>query len=176
MLGATALSTAALTAVIEDTARQYRVEPALIKAVIKNESNWDVNASRYEAHLKDSSWGLMQVLLKTGKWMLEDDSLTISQLVTPRVNLKAGTKYLRYQLDRYGNRIKDALAAYNAGSVKRKKDGTYINQAYVDKVYRSYVQYRKEPQVIHAGMDMQFDPFLLGGAFLAIGAVVLAAR
>ena len=127
MLGAVTLSTASLNAVIDTSASRNGVEPSLIKAFIQAESNWDVNASRYEPHLKDSSWGLMQVLLKTAKWMLGDDTITISKLVTPKVNIEAGTRYIKYQLNKYGGNVKDAIAAYNAG--KARKLSTYHPQA-----------------------------------------------
>lgn len=171
MLGAVTLSTASLNAVIDDSAMRNGVEPALIKAFIQVESNWDVNASRYEPHLKDSSWGLMQVLLKTAKWMLGDDTLTISKLVTPKVNIEAGTKYIKYQLNKYGGNVKDAIAAYNAGKVRKLQDGSYKNQKYVDKVHRLYLQYRTGKPV-SAGFGG--NTLLIAAASLAAGAAVFA--
>ncbi len=172
MLGAVTLSMASLNAVIDDSAKRNGVEPALIKAFIQNESRWDVNASRYEPHLKDSSWGLMQVLLKTAKWMMNDASLTIPQLVTPKVNIEVGTRYIKYQLKRYGGNIKDAIAAYNAGSVRKKSDGSYRNQAYVDKVYKTYLNYKSMPSEAGA---LTMNPILLSALGLSAGAVALYA-
>lgn len=142
MLGAVRVTSDSLTPVVESIALRYGVDPNLIKGIIKQESNWDVNASRYEAHLKDSSWGLMQVLLQTAKETLGNNSLTISQLISPEINVSAGTAYIAKQLSRYGGNVRDAIAAYNAGSAKKNKDGTYINQAYVDNVYRNYMMYK----------------------------------
>lgn len=173
MLGAVTLSMASLNAVVDDAGKRAGVEPALIRALIQNESAWDVNASRYEAHLKDSSWGLMQVLLKTGKWILQDTTLTVSQLVLPKTNIKAGTAYIKYQLTRYRGNIKDAIAAYNAGSVKKQKDGRYINQVYVDRVYRSYLNYKATPEVMTAGAGA-VNPMIFVAMGLAIGAVFVA--
>ncbi len=172
MLGAVTLSTASLNAVIDDSAMRNGVEPALIKAFIQAESNWDVNASRYEPHLKDSSWGLMQVLLKTAKWMLGDDTLTISKLVTPKVNIEAGTKYIKYQLTKYRGNTKDAIAAYNAGKVRKLQDGSYKNQKYVDKVYGLYLQY-KTGKSVSAGF-FGGNTILIAAASLVAGAVVFA--
>lgn len=174
MLGAVTLTMASLNAVVEDTARKAGVEPALVRALIQNESGWDVNASRYEAHLKDSSWGLMQVLLKTGKWILGDATLTVSQLVLPKTNIKAGTAYIKYQLTRYRNDVKDAIAAYNAGSVKKKKDGSYINQIYVDRVYRSYLNYKLETPTVSTARAGSVNPMIFAAMGLAIGAVFVA--
>ena len=142
MLGAVRVTSDSLTPLVESIAIRYGVDPNLVKGLIKKESNWDVNASRYEAHLKDSSWGLMQVLLQTAKEMLGNTGLTISQLISPETNVTAGTAYIAKQLARYGRNVRDAIAAYNAGSVKKNKDGSYINQQYVDDVYRNYMMYK----------------------------------
>ncbi len=175
MLGAVTLTMSSLNAVVDDTARKVGVEPALVRALIQNESGWNVNASRYEAHLKDSSWGLMQVLLKTGKWILGDATLTVTQLILPKTNIKAGTAYIKYQLTRYRGNIQDAIAAYNAGSVKRNKDGSYINKRYVDKVYRSYLNYRATPATSQTTASMgSVNPMIFAAAGLAIGAVFIA--
>lgn len=139
MLGVVLASKEALSKTIDRIGKQYGVEPALIKSTIEVESNWDVNAKRYEVHKGDASWGLMQLLLETGRWILKDNNLTISQLVAPETNITAGTKYLKYQLDRYNGNIADAIAAYNAGSAKKNAQGVYINQEYVNKVYGRYV-------------------------------------
>lgn len=141
MLGAVRVTSDSLEPMVNSIASQFGMDPDLIKGIIKQESNWDVNASRYEAHINDSSWGLMQVLLKTGKWVLGNDQLTIPQLISPETNITIGTKYIASLLKQYGN-IRDALAAYNAGSPKKTKDGKYINQSYVDNVYRNYMMYK----------------------------------
>jgi soluble lytic murein transglycosylase-like protein len=113
----------------------------------------------------------MQVLLKTAKWMLGDDTLTISKLVTPKVNIEAGTKYIKYQLNKYGGNVKDAIAAYNAGKVRKLQDGSYKNQKYVDKVHRLYLQYRTGKPV-SAGFGG--NTLLIAAASLAAGAAVFA--
>lgn len=142
MLGAVIVSSDTLTPLVDQISSKYGVDPALIKGIIQQESRWDVNASRYEAHLNDSSWGLMQVLLKTAKWILGNDKLTIADLINPQINVDAGTKYIASLLKQYNGKVQDAIAAYNAGSPRRNKDGSYVNQAYVDKVYRNYMMYR----------------------------------
>lgn len=142
MLGAVVLSPATLDPIILEMGAKYGIEPAWIKAHIKAESNWDVNASRFEAHKSDASWGLMQVMLATGKEVLGDPNLTITKLTQPRVNIEVGTKFLKQLWTRFGN-MRDAIAAYNAGSPRiDKKTGKYGNQAYVDKVTKNYETYK----------------------------------
>lgn len=140
MLGAVRVTPESLEELVTRIAKQYAVPPALVKAVIKQESNWDVNASRYEQHLQDTSWGLMQVLLKTAKDTLGNPDLTIQQLIEPTTNITAGTKYLGILWTRWGN-IRDAIAAYNAGSPRLGKNGKYVNADYVDKVYNYFLMY-----------------------------------
>ena len=143
MLGAVTLSPESLDPIIVEMGRKYNVEPALVKAHIRQESNWDVNASRYEAHKGDASWGLMQLLLATAREVLGSPSLTTTQLIQPRVNIEAGTKFIADNWRRWGN-IRDAIAAYNAGSPRiDSKTGKYINQDYVDKVTKYYNLYKE---------------------------------
>jgi len=141
MLGAVVLSPEALEPIINEMGQKYNIEPALIKAIIKTESNWDVNAARYEVHKTDSSWGLMQLMLATARNILGDQTLTTTQIIQPRVNIEAGTKLMAENWRRWGN-LRDAVAAYNAGSPRLGKDGKYVNSAYVDKVWKNYNIYK----------------------------------
>lgn len=84
-------------------AREHRVEPALVKAVIAAESNFQPLAvSRVGAQ------GLMQLMPATAA------SLGVEDSFHPRQNVDGGTRYLRQMLDRFGD-VRRALAAYNAG-------------------------------------------------------------
>lgn len=141
MLGAVILSQSTLNPIIQEMSQKYNIETALIKAIIKTESNWDVNASRFEAHKGDASWGLMQLLLSTAREVLGNPQLITTQLIQPRNNIEAGTKFLSQLWRRFGN-LRDSIAAYNAGSPRLGKDGKYVNQDYVDKVMNAYNQYR----------------------------------
>jgi soluble lytic murein transglycosylase-like protein len=169
MLGAVVLSMTTLDPIIMETSARYGIDPALIKAHIKAESNWDVNASRFEAHKTDASWGLMQLMLATAREILGKPDLTTTQLIQPRINIDAGAKYLRKQLDRYGGNIKSAIAAYNAGSARFDKNGKYVNQSYVDKVLANQEMYKK------LGFAVAKDDFIPTGdnvatyTYLAIG-------
>lgn len=142
MLGAVKVGVDSLEPIITQMSEKYDVPTALIKATIKQESNWNVSASRFEAHKTDASWGLMQVLLATAKEILGNSDLTITQLLNPQVNIEAGTKYLAKQLKRYNGNMMSAIAAYNAGTAKKDKNGVYTNNAYVQTVYGNYVMYK----------------------------------
>lgn len=142
MLGAVVLSQSTLEPIINRAAIKYGLEPAAINAVIDIESTWNPMAYRYEAHKKDASWGLMQILLATAKEMSGNTRLTATELLKPEVNIDLGSKYLAKQLRRYSGNIYDAVAAYNAGSVKKTLIGQYINQAHVSRFKRAYLKYK----------------------------------
>lgn len=142
MLGAVILSPATLDPIIEEISKKYNIDSALIRGIIKKESDWDVNASRFEAHKTDASWGLMQVMLATARSVLNNPNLTTTQIIQPRVNIEAGTKLMAENWNRWGN-LPDAIAAYNAGSPRLGKDGKYVNKSYVDKVLANYEMYKK---------------------------------
>jgi soluble lytic murein transglycosylase-like protein len=141
MLGAVVLSPETLEPIILEMSQKYNIEPAMIKGIIKTESNWDVNASRFEAHKGDASWGLMQLLLATARAIMNTPDMTTTQLIQPRMNIEAGTKLLAQNWTRFGN-LRDAVAAYNAGTPRLGKDGKYVNAAYVDKVMKNYERYK----------------------------------
>ena len=88
---------------IARTARSFRVDPALVKAVVATESNFEITAvSRVGAQ------GLMQLMPETAREM------GVLAPFKPSENLRGGVRYLREMLDRYGD-TRLALAAYNAG-------------------------------------------------------------
>ena len=89
---------------IQRAAAKYSLPPGLIRAVIRAESNFQV-----EAVSRAGARGLMQLMPATAKELGVIDSFDIYQ------NIDRGAKYLRKMLDRFGGNIKKALAAYNAG-------------------------------------------------------------
>ena len=89
--------------VITEAAREYRLQRALIDAVIRTES-----AYRPYARSDSGALGLMQLMPKTA------ESLGVTDPFDPEQNIRAGARYLRMQIDRFGD-IHTALAAYNAG-------------------------------------------------------------
>ena len=89
--------------IIYREARKNRLAPELVAAVVEAESDFRVRL----VSEKDAR-GLMQIMPSTGRLLGAED------LFNPEENVAAGTKYLRYLMDRFGD-SKIALAAYNAG-------------------------------------------------------------
>ncbi|MDD5132300.1 MAG: lytic transglycosylase domain-containing protein [bacterium] len=93
-------------------AKKNNLEPALIKAVIKAESDFD----QYCVSNKGAK-GLMQLMPNTA------ECLGVFDIYSPHQNIEGGTRYLAEQLRNFGD-IKLALAAYNAGpEAVRKYNG-----------------------------------------------------
>lgn len=137
---------------ITSAAKEYRVNPAIIKAIISVESSWNPNATRYEKHIDDTSYGLMQILTKTAKWITGNKDLTKEQLQDPTLNIIIGTRYYKYLLNKYKDQD-SAIASYNAGSPKRSKlrPTKFVNQGYVDKVKKALFFYQKKEMLIIVG-------------------------
>ena len=89
---------------ITSAATKHGVDPALLKALIRQESNFNPNA-RSPA----GASGLTQLMPATAA------GLGVSDPTDPAQAIEGGAKYLRQQLDRFGNDPAKALAAYNAG-------------------------------------------------------------
>lgn len=122
--------------IIQEAAIDSQIDPLLVRAVIKVESNFNPKAvSRKGAR------GLMQIMPDTARELRLDDPFS------PKQNIAAGTKYLKQQLDSFGD-IKLGLAAYNAGPGRVTPQGmiAYIpeTQAYVARVMEYYRQYQKK--------------------------------
>ncbi|MBY4897886.1 lytic transglycosylase domain-containing protein [Cupriavidus sp. AU9028] len=113
---------------IEEVAARHRVAPHLVRAVIKVESNFQP-----QARSPKGAMGLMQVMPTTGK------RFGAADLRDPRENVNAGTRYLRWLLDRFDDDLALTLAAYNAGEGAVERHGRRIppyaeTQGYVTKV------------------------------------------
>jgi soluble lytic murein transglycosylase-like protein len=103
----------------------------LVLAIIGTESGGDPYVDRREVAVGDVSRGLMQLLLRTARFMGYKGSP--SGLYDPSTNIYYGTKYLRYLYNKYHNWL-DVIAAYNAGKPRGEGNGCYYNQRYVNKV------------------------------------------
>jgi soluble lytic murein transglycosylase-like protein len=90
--------------IILDCASQFNVNPNLVKAVIRVESDFNPNAVS-----KSGAKGLMQLTPSTF------NSLTTGDIFDPRTNICAGTEYLSQMLNMFNGNIQLAEAAYNAG-------------------------------------------------------------
>jgi soluble lytic murein transglycosylase len=99
-------------AIVRDHARNYRLDPALLAAVIYTESKFDAHAESPAGAL-----GLMQLLPDTAKGIAlrtGGAKFVVQDLYDPEINVRYGSWYLRHLLDRYDDE-RTALAAYHAG-------------------------------------------------------------
>ena len=98
--------------IIRQQAREKGLDPALVAAVIYEESKFRDRTSRAGAR------GLMQITPDTAAFIARKSGGTRfvpDDLGTPQINIAYGSWYLRYLLDRYQGRTTLAIAAYNAG-------------------------------------------------------------
>ncbi len=118
---------------IHDAAMEYHVQPALIKAVIWQESRFDADARGLAGEV-----GLMQIMKGTaGDWAKAKriKDFDHEQLTHPGSNTLAGAWYLRRALEHYthtDNCLPYALAEYNAGrgNVLRWREGSAATNSY----------------------------------------------
>ena len=120
---------------IDAAAAKYHVDPALLRGLIRQESNFNANATS-----PAGARGLTQLMPGTAAALGVDPSV-------PAQAIEGGAKYLRQQLDRFGNDPAKALAAYNAGPGAVQRYGgvpPYAEtQNYVRKVLGFAAEYRQ---------------------------------
>jgi soluble lytic murein transglycosylase-like protein len=90
--------------IIQEAAARYRLDPGLIRAVIRTESAFDALAVSAAG-----AQGLMQIMPELAA------ELGVIDAFDPRDNIMGGVRYLRQLLEAHGGDLELALASYNAG-------------------------------------------------------------
>lgn len=137
-------------------AEEYNLDPYLVAAVIKTESNFNPKAVSCK-----NAYGLMQITANTGQWIAEQMQLKdfeIEKLYEPEYNIHMGCWYLNNLKKEFNNNMDLVLAAYNGGrgnvqkwlnDYNHSKDGKNLHyipfketDKYVKKVKVNYKVYR----------------------------------
>jgi soluble lytic murein transglycosylase len=126
--------------IVRGHAENYRLDPALIAAVIYQESKF-----RADARSESGAVGLMQLLPETAKGIAMrtgGSAFRTDDLLDPEINVRYGSWYLRHLLDKYGTEEK-ALAAYNGGQGNVDRGITYPEtRHYLERVLELRTVYR----------------------------------
>ena len=125
---------------IHRAAKQYSVDPLLVKAVIQAESNFN-----HLAISPKGAKGLMQLMPET----IHD--MEVKDPFDPADNIRGGTRYLRLMLNAFEGDLPLALAAYNAGPDRVREFGRIPpypeTQGYVRKVLDTYQRLQDNPSL-----------------------------
>jgi soluble lytic murein transglycosylase-like protein len=121
---------------IHRIADRYQMDPQLIKAVIKTESNFNPHAVS-----RTGAQGLMQLMPETAR------DLSVRDPFDPVQNIEGGTRYLKWMLTSYQGDLSRSLAAYNAGPGRVSQHGNLPaipeTRQYVRRVLQYYSHYRQ---------------------------------
>jgi soluble lytic murein transglycosylase len=135
------------SSIVRGHAHNYDLNPALLAAVIEQESKF-----RADARSRAGAIGLMQLQPATAKGIAlrtGGSKFVLSDLYDPEINVRYGAWYLHHLLQKYGDE-RLALAAYNAGQQnvdrwRAQGEGVQFpeTRAYIDKVERLKGIYRR---------------------------------
>ncbi|WP_249866265.1 lytic transglycosylase domain-containing protein [Paenibacillus konkukensis] len=142
---------------IRQHAQAYEVDPLLVAAIIRVESNYKTNISS-----KKGAYGLMQLMPDTTEWIVDAGKFSPSfknDLDNPSVSIELGTWYLNWLHKEFNGNTVAIIAGYNAGQGKvtrwiqnREWDGTLENsnsipygetRHYIQRVLYYYNKYHK---------------------------------
>ena len=121
---------------ISTTASKYGIDPHLVRAIVKAESDYDETAVS-----KKGAKGLMQLMPETASRM------GVKDIHNPAENVEGGIKYLSKLLKMFDWQVPLAVAAYNAGENAVVKYGNRVppyneTQTYVKRVLHYYSLYK----------------------------------
>jgi hypothetical protein len=124
--------------IIKRAAEKFKIDSALIKAIIKAESNFD-----HQAISRVGAQGLMQLMPATAS------ALQVEDAFHPENNIEGGVRYLRYLLNNYRGNLTLTLAAYNAGEGAVAKYNRNVppyreTQNYIKRVLNYYKSFSKQ--------------------------------
>ena len=129
-----AVSSQQIDQAIDESAQRHGVDPNLVRAVIKVESNFNPRAVSSKGAM-----GLMQLMPQTAR------QLSVGNPFDPTQNVDAGVRHLRQLLDSFGGDVKLSLAAYNAGAgaVARNRGVPPYRETrdYVQRITRIYAEH-----------------------------------
>ena len=124
-----------LHSIVEEKARKHNVDPNLVKAVIRVESNWTPGAVSHKGAV-----GVMQLMPNTA------NAMGVRNRYNPEENIDGGVKYLHYLIEKFNGNISLALAAYNAGPTRVERNrGKSTNPKTVSYVKRVLGYYSIKP-------------------------------
>jgi hypothetical protein len=131
---------------IHQSAKENNIDPALLKAVMKAESNFNPKDKS-----KKGACGLMQLMPETAKL------LGVKDIYSPEENVHAGAKFLSCMLDTFHGNTEKALAAYNAGPaavLRYNSVPPYLEtRNYIKNVHAFYRKYRGADGSVHSYTD-----------------------
>lgn len=139
-------------------AEKYEIDPLMLYAFIRTESNFDPNAES-----NAGARGLMQITEITFDWIKSNiapqEALTFDDLYDPETNIRFGAYFVKYSLIRYEHDLATAAAAYHSGwgtvdellaSSEYSANGTTLDRypypqmrQYVRKITASYERYQE---------------------------------
>lgn len=141
---------------ISEYSNKYSLDPYLVAALIKAESNFNNNAKSQK-----DAYGLMQITKETGQWAADEmkiSNFNADLLYDPEFNIKMGCWYLNNLKKEFNGNMDVVLAAYNGGrgnvqkwlnNAKHSKDGLNLDyipfketDKYVKRVNTNYKIYK----------------------------------
>jgi soluble lytic murein transglycosylase-like protein len=136
----------AFDAIATEKASKYSLDPDLVKAVIKAESNWNPHAVSPKG-----ARGLMQLMPATA------NELGVYNSFDPEDNIDGGSRYLRHLLEKFNGDLRLALAAYNAGPARVEKNNSIP-------AIPETVQYVRRVMSLYTGLPtLSYSNTLAGG-------------